>query len=121
MQHVQELYRSEGFLAAQVGPVQVLRRRCDPRSPPGECRPMRIPENPPDVCTYDATGVPLAGRLRSSRASTCVPDPARGVQCESRVWLRIPVKLGPRTQLWDVAFTRRARALAGQAPRRPPT
>jgi outer membrane protein insertion porin family len=104
VQHVQELYRSEGFLAAQVGPVQVLRRRCDPRSPPGECRPLRIPENPPDVCTYDATGVPLPV-APLEQGSTCVPDPTRGVQCEARVWLRIPVKLGPRTQLWDIAFT----------------
>ena len=104
VQHVQELYRSEGFLAAQVGPVQVLRRRCDPRSPPGECRPMRIPENPPDVCTYDATGVPLSV-APLEQGSTCVPDPTKGVECEARVWLRIPVKLGPRTQLWDIAFS----------------
>ncbi len=102
--HVQELYRSEGFLAAQVGPVQVLRRRCDPRSPPGECRPMRRTDSPPDVCTYDAAGIPLpAPPLEQGGA--CVPDPARSILCESRVWLRIPVKLGPRTQLWDVAFT----------------
>jgi len=104
VQHVQELYRSEGFLAAQVGPVQVLRRRCDPRSPPGACRPMRTPENPPDVCTYDATGVPLPVAPLEP-GSSCVPDPTKGVQCEARVWLRIPVKLGPRTQLWDIAFS----------------
>lgn len=109
VQHVQELYRSEGFLAAQVGPVQVLRRRCHPRSPPGECRPMPLPENPPDVCTYDATGVPLPV-APLEQGSTCTPDPTRGVTCESRVWLRIPVKIGPRTQLWDIAFTG-ARAL----------
>jgi outer membrane protein assembly factor BamA len=104
VQHVQELYRSEGFLAAQVGPVQVLRRRCDPRSPPGVCRPMRASENPPEVCTYDAAGLPLPVPPLEQGAA-CVPDPARKVLCESRVWLRIPVKLGPRTQLWDLAFT----------------
>jgi outer membrane protein assembly factor BamA len=104
VQHVQELYRSEGFLAAQVGPVQVLRRRCNPRSPPGECRPMRMPENPPEVCTYDATGVPLPVAPLEP-GSTCTPDPTRGIVCEARVWLRIPVKIGPRTQLWDIAFT----------------
>jgi outer membrane protein assembly factor BamA len=100
--HVQELYRSEGFLSAQVGPVQVMRRRCDPRSPPGTCVPMRIPP-PPDVCTYDATGLPLSV-ASLEQGSTCEPDPAHGIACEPRVWLRIPVKLGPRTQLWDVAF-----------------
>ena len=103
VQHVQELYRSEGFLAAQVGPVQVLRRRCDPRSPPGVCRPLRS-DPPADVCTYDAAGLPLPV-TSLEQGGACVPDPARGVLCESRVWLRIPVKLGPRTQLWDLAFT----------------
>ncbi|MBX3186064.1 MAG: BamA/TamA family outer membrane protein [Labilithrix sp.] len=104
VQHVQELYRSEGFLAAQVGPVQVMRRRCHPRSPPGDCIPMPIPRQAPDVCTYDAAGLPLPVPPLE-QGSTCVPDPARGIECEPRVWLRIPVKLGPRTQLWDIAFT----------------
>lgn len=104
VQHVQELYRSEGFLAATVGPVQVLRRQCDGRSPPGECRARRLPENPPDVCTYDSTGLPLPVAPLEP-GSSCVPDAARGITCEGRVWLRIPVKLGPRTQLWDIAFT----------------
>lgn len=102
VQHVQELYRAEGFLSAQVGPVQVIRRRCDPRSPAGECKPMAVPAAA-DVCTYDASGMPLAV-ASLEQGSTCVPDPAHGITCESRVWLRIPIKLGPRTQLWDVAF-----------------
>ena len=104
VQHVQELYRSEGFLTATVGPVQVLRRRCDPRSPPGTCRRMKAPDNPPDVCTYDAAGLPLPVAPLEP-GSSCVPDPARNIECESRVSLRIPVKLGPRTQLWDSAFS----------------
>ena len=33
IKHVQDLYRSEGYLSASVGPVQVLRRACAPRSP----------------------------------------------------------------------------------------
>lgn len=103
VQHVQELYRSEGFLAAQVGPVQVLRRRCDPRSPAGQCRPLRIAERTTDVCTYDAAGLPLP--VPSLEEGACVPDPAKNILCESRVWLRIPVKLGPRTQLWDISFS----------------
>lgn len=103
VQHVQELYRAEGFLSAQVGPVQVVRRRCDPRSPAGECKPMPVPEAA-DVCTYDASGLPLPV-ASLEQGSTCVPDPAHGISCEARVWLRIPIKLGPRTQLWDVAFS----------------
>lgn len=103
VQHVQELYRAEGFLAATVGPVQVMRRRCDPRSPPGTCRALPIPQAP-DVCTYDAIGLPLPVPPLE-QGSTCVSDPAHGIECEPQVWLRIPVKLGPRTQLWDLGFT----------------
>jgi outer membrane protein insertion porin family len=116
VQHVQDLYRSEGFLSAQVGPVQVIRRRCHPRSPPGECTPVPVPSGPSaaghaaDVCTYDAIGLPLPVPPLEQGA-TCIPDPARGIECEARVWLRIPVKLGPRTQLWDVTFAG-AQALA---------
>jgi outer membrane protein insertion porin family len=104
VQHVQELYRSEGFLSAQVGPVQVIRRRCHPRSPPGECTPMPVPAEGADICTYDAIGLPLPVPPLE-QGTTCVPDPAHGIECESRVWLRLPVKLGPRTMLWDVGFT----------------
>jgi outer membrane protein assembly factor BamA len=104
VQHVQELYRSEGFLSAQVGPVQVIRRQCHPRSPPGECRPIPSPAEGAEICTYDAIGLPLPVPPLE-QGTTCVPDPAHGIECEERVWLRIPVKLGPRTQLWGVAFS----------------
>src|SRR5262249_30091872 len=36
---------------------------------------------------------------------TCRPDPARGIECAPTMQLVIPVKLGPRTRLWDLAFT----------------
>ncbi|MBX3231824.1 MAG: BamA/TamA family outer membrane protein [Labilithrix sp.] len=109
--HVQELYRSEGFLSAQVGPVQVVRRRCHPRSPPGECTPMPVPTTAEpgrtsasaDICTYDSIGLPLPVPPLEQGA-TCLPDAAHGIECEPRVWLRVPVKLGPRSQLWDIAF-----------------
>jgi outer membrane protein assembly factor BamA len=50
---------------------------------------------------------------------TCVEDPARGLYCEREVVLSIPVKLGPRTTLWDLEFVgnerRTATALADVA------
>lgn len=104
LQHVQELYRAEGFLSAQVGPVQVLRDTCDARSPPGRCVRKRTTATPPDACTYDASGLPRPVPALDP-ALSCTPDPARGVVCAPVVALRIPVKLGPRTQLWDVAFS----------------
>jgi outer membrane protein insertion porin family len=102
--HVQELYRNEGFLHAQVGPVQIVRRRCDPRAPAGECRPLPLPGPLPDACTYDETSLPLAVAPLDPTLS-CTPDPARGVRCESRLSIRIPIKLGPRTNLYDLAFS----------------
>jgi outer membrane protein assembly factor BamA len=102
--HVQELYRNEGFLHAQVGPVQILRRQCDPRSVGGVCRPLPFASAPPDVCTYDDTHLPLPVPPLEPELS-CVPDRARGIACEPRLWLRIPVKLGPRTKLYDLSFS----------------
>jgi outer membrane protein assembly factor BamA len=104
IEHVQELYRNEGFLHARVGPVQVVRARCDPKSPAGRCVPMPLPPMETAVCTYDASGLPLPTEPLDP-AFTCRPDPARGIECAPEVQLVIPVKLGPRTLLWDVAFT----------------
>ena len=102
--HVQELYRNEGFLGALVGPVQVLRQRCDPRSPPGTCTPLPFDTAPPDTCGYESTGAPLPTKPLDASFS-CVPDRDRGITCEDKVSLRIPVKLGPRTFLHDLSFT----------------
>ncbi len=102
-EHVQELYRNEGFLHALVGPVQVVRARCDPRSPPGRCVPMPVPPLSQE-CTYDPTGLPLPTQPLPA-SLTCQADDARGVECAPVVQLVIPVKLGPRTTVWDLAFT----------------
>jgi outer membrane protein assembly factor BamA len=102
--HVQELYRNEGFLHAQVGPVQVLRRHCDPKSKPGTCDPIPLPAAAPDVCAYDATDLPLPVPKLDAR-DTCIPDPAHSLACEPRIFLKVPTKLGPRTFLYDLQFT----------------
>ncbi len=59
IKHVQDLYRSEGYLSASVGPVQVLRRACALRSPAGQCLPVGPERRPPTACRYDAIGLPL--------------------------------------------------------------
>lgn len=102
--HVQELYRNEGFLHAQVGPVQLLRRRCDPRVAGGVCRPLPLPSRPSDACTYDDTQLPLPVPPLDPQLS-CAPDRTRGITCEPRLQLLIPVKLGPRTKLYDLVFS----------------
>jgi outer membrane protein assembly factor BamA len=102
-EHVQQLYRNEGFLHAQVGPVQILRAQCDPRSPAGRC--VALPTPVVDAaCTYDTAGLPLP-TAPLDPSYTCRPDPEHGVECAPELQLVIPIKLGPRTQLWDVAFT----------------
>ena len=103
IEHVQELYRSEGFIHAQVGPVQVVRARCDPRSPATGCVPLPLPPAPSDECTYDPSGLPVASEPLGP-AFGCRPDAVRGIACAPTVDLVIPIKLGPRTTLFDIAF-----------------
>jgi hypothetical protein len=102
LKHVAEYLRSEGHLSATVGPLQVIRRACARSSPPGTCVPVRA-DPPPAVCAIDAQGLPV-DEPPLDPAFRCTPDPAAGVACEPRVTLRVPVKLGPRTTLWDLAF-----------------
>jgi outer membrane protein insertion porin family len=104
VQHVQELYRNEGFLHAEVGPVQILRASCDPRSPPNRCLAVPVSSLPASVCAYGPTGLPLPAQPLDP-TFTCRPDRAHDVDCAPAMELVIPVKLGPRTRLWDVAFT----------------
>ena len=104
VEHLRELYRSEGFLHAEVGPVQVLRARCDPASPAGECSPIRTRKLSDDVCAYDASGLPAPLPPQDS-SLTCRPDPGRGVECAPGIQIVMPIRLGPRAWLWDVAFT----------------
>ncbi len=101
--HLEDLYRAEGHLSVLAGPLQVLRRRCDPRSPPSRCAPLPLPPLPEPRCAFDSQGLPLE-EPPLPREALCKPDPARGVHCEPAVWLRIPVRPGPRARLHDVAF-----------------
>jgi len=103
IKHVQELYRSEGYLSASVGPVQVLRRACAPRSPAGQCIPVGPSRRPVTECRYDAIGLPLEEAAIDPTLS-CVPDPKRGVKCEPSLVLQLPIKLGPRATLYDLGF-----------------
>ena len=101
--HVQDLYRSEGYLSANVGPVQVLRRACAPRSPVGQCLPIGPPRRPVTACRYDSIGLPLE-EAAVDPSLACVPDAKRGVKCEPSLVLHLPIKLGPRATLYDLGF-----------------
>jgi hypothetical protein len=77
IKHVQDLYRSEGYLSAMVGPAQVLRRRCAPHSPPGRCIPVGPRRRPKTACAHDEIGLPLE-EPPPDAALACVPDPKKG-------------------------------------------
>lgn len=101
--HVQDLYRSEGYLSATVGPTQVLRRRCNPHTMPGNCEPIGDRRRPRTLCAYDDVGLPMEEPPPDPKLG-CVANPARGIECEPAAVLHIPIKLGPRSFLWDAAF-----------------
>lgn len=96
LEHLQDLFRSEGYLSASVGPTTVLRRTCDVRSPPGRCIPKTPRVRPSFECRHDAIGLPLE-EPPVDPALSCRPDRARGVRCEPEAVLSIPIKLGPRS------------------------
>jgi outer membrane protein assembly factor BamA len=102
--HVQELYRNEGYLHALVGPLNVARATCKKSSHPGACDPAPLGAQPIDMCVYDPTGLPLSSPAFAD-ALRCTPNAATGIRCSSRLDVVIPVKLGPRSTLYDVAFT----------------
>jgi outer membrane protein assembly factor BamA len=102
MKHLRDLYRSEGYLAASVGPVQVLRARCSPHSPPNRCTPLPLP-TPADRCTADPLQVPLEEPPLGPEF-LCKPDPRKNITCAPEIELRIPVKPGPRATIHDVVF-----------------
>jgi outer membrane protein assembly factor BamA len=101
--HLRDLYRSEGYLSASVGPLSLVRRSCDRRSPVGQCWPEAKPSAVPSSCSYDEVGLPLELPAPDSTLG-CVPDAKHGKHCAPEAELYLPIRLGPRTYLYDVAF-----------------
>ncbi len=102
VKHLRDVYRSEGYLAAVVGPVQVVRHRCSPASPPNQCIPMALPAVV-DRCAVDIHQVPVDEPALPPEM-TCRPDPRKGIVCAPDMEVRIPVKPGPRAIVHDVVF-----------------
>lgn len=101
--HLRDLYRAEGYLSASVGPLSLVRRTCDRKSPIGQCLPAG-PEPAPQIsCNYDEIGAPLE-LLPLGVSTGCVPDPKRGKRCSTEAQIYLPIRLGPRTYLHDVSF-----------------
>ena len=92
--HLNEIYRADGYLSAEIGPARLVRRPCVPDTHTGRCAASAT--EPAVVCEPDAATAQLT--------NTCQPDAARGVVCDSDARVVIPMRLGPRTFLYDVAF-----------------
>lgn len=100
--HLRDLYRAEGYLSATVGPATLLRRQCRPGTQGERCVPVGQREVPPSRCP--SAVLPLPVEDEPVEAATCRPDPSEGLFCEPVAALNVPIKLGPRTTLWDVEF-----------------
>lgn len=96
LKHLQDLYRSEGYLSATVGPVSVQRRVCDPRHSPDQCQPLGKLAVQPCAEVKAEGATPAAQR--------CIYDPKVGMRCEPDVVLQIPIQLGPQATLYDLKF-----------------
>jgi outer membrane protein assembly factor BamA len=102
VKHLRELFHSEGYLNAIVGPVSVIRATCSPSSPPGACSPRPPAGDLAARCEVDPRGLPIA-EPPTPEALSCVPNPKTGVECAPELTLRIPTSAGPRTMLYDLA------------------
>jgi outer membrane protein insertion porin family len=102
VEHLGDLFRSEGYIFAQISPPTVLRAGCAKGSKPGACLVLPLPPLP-DVCRSDLEQLPMEA-TPIPKSFTCVPEPSKGKMCAPTVTIVIPVNPGPRSILWDVAF-----------------
>ncbi|WP_245776278.1 outer membrane protein assembly factor [Pajaroellobacter abortibovis] len=105
MHHLRELYVQDGFLQAAVGPIEIIRRRCDPHLSAEECAASTLSNGEKDLYECSEEITPDRDSSKSPRApSACIPNSENRIHCEPSLALKIPIRLGPRTILYDVAF-----------------
>ena len=95
IEHLTELYRSEGYLDVQVGPAELLRRRCRRDSPPDQCLP--VGPAVPSKIACEKMGDPQMAVKQSCRAAW-----DRGERCESQATLVLPIRAGRQAIVYDV-------------------
>jgi outer membrane protein insertion porin family len=108
VKHLRDLVHSKGYLNATIGPASLLRGRCAKSSRGGSCLPLPPPATPLALCKRDALGLPMTETALADTFS-CKPDPLHAVHCSPSATVSIPIQLGPRTTLYDVAFEGNAR------------
>jgi outer membrane protein insertion porin family len=100
--HLKDLFYSKGYLNAVVGPVSLMRARCDPKRSGGGCVPEALPPIKPR-CDTDELGLPLPEPPLPA-SHRCEHDATGGVECAPEVTVVLPIHLGPRSILYDIAF-----------------
>ncbi len=103
LDHLRELFRSEGYLSVEIGEASPTRATCDPKkSGPKTCVALpRVEPSKDKLCLFDANHLPLPVPAADPRW-LCTPDPLQGRTCSSEVTVVIPINPGPRAYLWDV-------------------
>ncbi len=102
LKHLKDLFYSKGHLNAIVGPVTLMRARCDAKRAGEGCVPEPLPRIPPR-CDKDELGLPLPEPPLPA-THQCTPDPAKGVECAPEVTVVIPIHPGPLSLLYDLDF-----------------
>ncbi|GAC1542685.1 MAG: hypothetical protein NVS3B10_07050 [Polyangiales bacterium] len=102
VEHLRDLFRSEGYIFAEVGAPTLVRGSCAKGSQPGECKVLEPPPLP-QICRTDLDQLPKES-APIPKSYSCVADPLKGIECAPFVTVVIPVNPGPRSILWDVAF-----------------
>ncbi len=102
LKHLKDLFYSKGHLNAIVGPISIMRARCDPKKSGESCAPLELPRIPPR-CETDELGLPIAEKPLP-RAYHCEPNPALGIECAPDITVVIPIHPGPQSLLYDLAF-----------------
>lgn len=96
VEHLRDLYRSEGYLDAEVGPATIARRRCRADSPADRC----LTDGPPPI---PAISCEAPRAQEPSIIETCVPNRETGVRCEPEGTLVLPIFAGRQAILYDVS------------------
>lgn len=105
-EHLRELFKSEGYMFAEIGDPGLLRGACAKKSMPGAngCKALPPPAfDATKMCAFDLNRLPLPPPLVEKKAA-CVVDHARGIECAPTMTVVIAVNPGPRSYLWDIQF-----------------
>jgi outer membrane protein assembly factor BamA len=105
-EHLRELFKSEGYMFAEIGDPGILRGSCAKKSMPGAKGCNALPAPPFDqskMCSFDPNRLPLPPPAVEKKAA-CIVDHARGIECAPTMTVVIAVNPGPRSYLWDIQF-----------------